>query len=77
MTGIDQRLAAWLADEMRSRTATDDELADVAGLAERGGGRAWACEEAHRRVALGIGAMRADIPQGPVLAHYLFSGRRE
>lgn len=72
-----RQLAAWLADETRAGAATDDEFADVARLVERGGGRAWACEEAHRRVALGIEALaRADIPPGPAaelaaLAHYL------
>jgi hypothetical protein len=77
MTGIDQRLAAWLADEMRSRTATDDELADVAGLASAAAG---GCGRARRHTAashLASAQSRADIPQGPALAHYLLSGRRE
>ena len=43
-----RELAAWLADETRARSATDDELADVARLIDRGGGRAWA---AGRRAA--------------------------
>lgn len=61
-----RELAAWLADEARARAATDDELCEIAGLIERGGGRAWASEEAHRRVALGIDALaRAGIAPGP------------
>jgi geranylgeranyl diphosphate synthase, type I len=54
-------LAAWLAD--KTHDATDDELADVAGLIERGGGRAWAAAEAGRRVALADEAVaRAGAP---------------
>jgi geranylgeranyl diphosphate synthase, type I len=72
-----RELAAWLADETRARSATDDELADVARLIDRGGGRAWACGEARRHITLAIAAIeRADIPEGPAselaaLARYL------
>jgi geranylgeranyl diphosphate synthase type I len=72
-----RELAAWLADAAQAGTASDDELGDVAGLIERGGGRAWACEEADRRVAQAIEAvLRAGMPQSPAnqlqaLAHYL------
>jgi geranylgeranyl diphosphate synthase, type I len=72
-----RELAAWLADAAHTATAADTELRDVAGLIERGGGRAWACEEAHRRTALAIEAVeRVGIPAGPAselraLAHYL------
>lgn len=52
-----RRLAGWLADEPRAVAATDDELADIARLVERGGGRAWAAEEARRRVALAADAL--------------------
>ena len=72
-----RELAAWLGDQAHAAAATDSELGDVARLVERGGGRAWAREEAHRRVALGIDALtRAGIPERPgselrALAHYL------
>jgi geranylgeranyl diphosphate synthase, type I len=72
-----RELAAWLADPAHAATATDDELRYVARLIERGGGRAWAREQAHRRAAQAIEAVqRADISQRPVdqlqaLAHYL------
>lgn len=72
-----RELAAWLADETRARSATDDELADVARLIDRGGGRAWACGQARRHITLAIAAIeRADIPEGPAselaaLARYL------
>jgi geranylgeranyl diphosphate synthase type I len=72
-----RELAAWLADQAHTAAAPDGELGDVARLIERGGGRAWACAEAQRRVALGLDAVtRAGIPQRPAselaaLAHYL------
>jgi geranylgeranyl diphosphate synthase, type I len=61
-----RELATWLADAAHAATATDDQLRYVAILIERGGGRAWAHEEAHRRAALAIDALeRAAIPPGP------------
>jgi geranylgeranyl diphosphate synthase type I len=72
-----RRLAGWLADEARARAASNDELAEVARWVDQGGGRAWASEEAHRRVGLGLDALsRAAVPDGPAaelqcLARYL------
>ena len=68
-----RQLAEWLADD--TSAAGDDELADVAALIERGGGRAWTCEEARRRVALACDAV-AGLAERPVselraLAHYI------
>jgi geranylgeranyl diphosphate synthase, type I len=61
-----QELATWLADTTHAATATDDELRYVAGLIERGGGRTWAHQEAHRRAKLAIDALEpAAIPPGP------------
>jgi geranylgeranyl diphosphate synthase type I len=61
-----RELATWLADAAHAATATDDELRDVAELIERGGGRGWAHEQAHRCAALAIEAIeRAGIPHGP------------
>jgi geranylgeranyl diphosphate synthase, type I len=72
-----RQLAAWLADETRAAAATDDELGAVARLIERGGGRAWASEEARRCVALaGEAVAHACIAEGPAselraLARYI------
>jgi geranylgeranyl diphosphate synthase, type I len=72
-----RELAAWLAHAAHAAAASDDELRGVAELIERGGGRAWAQEEAHRRAALAIEAVsRASIPHAPAtqlhaLAQYL------
>jgi geranylgeranyl diphosphate synthase type I len=72
-----RELATWLADAARAATATDNELRDVAELIERGGGRAWAHEEAHRRARLAIDAVaHAGIQHGAAtqlraLAEYL------
>lgn len=66
-----RELAAWLADTAHAATATDEELRYVAILIERGGGRAWAREEAHRRAALAVDSVAcADIPQGPAAQLY-------
>ncbi len=70
-----RELAAWLAHP--AHTDTHDELRDVATLIERGGGRAWAHQEARTRAARAIEALgRADIPEAPrcelaALAHQL------
>lgn len=75
--GAGRELAAWLADRAHTCTAGDGELADVAALIERAGGRGWACDEARREVALALRAVqRVGIPHGPVaeltaLAHHL------
>ena len=72
-----RQLAAWLADETCAAAATDDELGAVARLIERGGGRAWASEEARRCVALaGEAVAHARIAEGPAselraLARYI------
>lgn len=72
-----RELAGWLANAARAATAPDDELREVAELIERGGGRAWASEEAHHRAALAIESIeRAGIPHGAAaqlraLAHYV------
>jgi geranylgeranyl diphosphate synthase type I len=70
-----RQLAAWLADELRD--PTDAELAEIARLVEQGGGRAWAAEEAARRVVLAEEAVaHAGAPPEPAgqlraLARYL------
>ena len=72
-----RQLAAWLADETCAAAATDDQLGGVARLIERGGGRAWASEEARRCVALaGEAVADACIAEGPAselraLARYI------
>jgi len=72
-----RELAACLAAPGRAATATDDDLAVLAGLIERAGGRAWAEQEARRRVALALDALAGvGIPSAPAfqlqaLAHYL------
>jgi geranylgeranyl diphosphate synthase type I len=68
-------LAAWLADEVRD--PTDAELADVAELVDRGGGRTWAAEEVRRRTNLAeeaishAGAAPESVGQLRALARYL------
>ncbi len=49
-------LAGWLADD-RAPAGTD-ELAHVAGLVERAGGRAWAEQQARDRIELALAALR-------------------
>jgi geranylgeranyl diphosphate synthase type I len=72
-----RELADWLANTEHAAAAADDELRYVATLIERGGGRAWAQQETHRRAALASEALiRAGIPLGPAaqlhaLAQYL------
>jgi geranylgeranyl diphosphate synthase, type I len=50
-----RELAAWLADN--SGVTSEGELAEVAKLVERGGGRTWAIEEAASRAALAEAAV--------------------
>lgn len=70
-----RELAAWLADEVRD--PTDAELADVAELVDRGGGRTWAAEEVRRRTNLAeeaishAGAAAESVGQLRALARYL------
>jgi geranylgeranyl diphosphate synthase type I len=70
-----RELAAWLADT--SGGTSDGELADVAELVERGGGRTWAIEEAASRAALAEAAIAHVSPaaehaeQLRALVHYL------
>jgi geranylgeranyl diphosphate synthase, type I len=59
-----RELAAWMTDRAHAAGATDDELDAIAGLVERGGGRAWATGEAHRRAALAARAV-ADVRLEP------------
>ena len=72
-----RELANWMSDRTQAAGASDDELGAIAGLVERGGGREWATEEAHRRAALAARAVKgARIAPGPAcelhaLAHYL------
>jgi geranylgeranyl diphosphate synthase type I len=59
-------LACWLTDRANAARATDDELRGIAGLVERGGGRAWASQEARRRGVLAAAAVeRGDIGREP------------
>jgi geranylgeranyl diphosphate synthase type I len=68
---VGRELAAWLADAAHAPTASEDELREVAELIERGGGRAWVQEEAHRRAALAFEAVAgAGIPHGPATELY-------
>jgi geranylgeranyl diphosphate synthase type I len=76
-----RELASWMTDRDRAAGSTDDELREIADLVERGGGRAWAADEAHRRAALAARAI-ADvrIEPGPAcelhaLAKYLLDRR--
>jgi geranylgeranyl diphosphate synthase type I len=58
---VGRELLAWLAEPQRA----DDEarLSQGAELVERGGGRAWAQQEAERRLALALKAIQAvDLP---------------
>jgi geranylgeranyl diphosphate synthase, type I len=70
-----RELAAWLASEVRD--PTDAELADVAELVDRGGGRTWAAEEVRRRTNLAeeaishAGAAPESVGQLRALARYL------
>jgi geranylgeranyl diphosphate synthase type I len=70
-----RQLADWLAHDVS--TAGDDELAGVAALIERAGGRAWTSDEARRRVELACDAVAlTGLAERPVeelraLAHYL------
>ncbi|WP_445166235.1 polyprenyl synthetase family protein [Mycolicibacterium sp. Dal123E01] len=57
-----RQLAAWLAGELSAQT--DAELATIAELVEKGGGRAWAAEEAARRAVLAEEAV-ANISASP------------
>jgi geranylgeranyl diphosphate synthase, type I len=63
-----RELAAWLNDA--AGVTTEDELAEVAALIERGGGRTWAITEAANRAALAQAAI-ADVGLVPEQAEQL------
>ncbi len=71
-----RELADWLAAST-TNGVSEDELRHVAALVERGGGRAWATEEARRRVDLACDAVTdSGAPEGPAselraLARYI------
>ncbi|HEX5144151.1 MAG TPA: polyprenyl synthetase family protein [Mycobacterium sp.] len=63
---IGTELACWMTDRDNAARASDDELRAIAGLVERGGGRAWATQEARRCAGLAAAAVaRTDIAGEP------------